>query len=79
MSHRISNERIDELYAAARAAGALGGQGDRRRWRRLPACCTAGEDRKHDVAAKMSELGASVEEFAFEHSGLRTWRVGGDD
>jgi D-glycero-alpha-D-manno-heptose-7-phosphate kinase len=77
MSQRISNERIDELYESARAAGAVGGKvtGAGGGGYLLLYC---GEDRKHEVAARMSELGAGVEEFAFEQAGLRTWRVGGD-
>lgn len=74
MSQRISNERIDQLYEAARNAGALGGKvtGAGGGGYLLLYC---GEGRKHDVAAKVGELRASVEEFAFEPSGLRTWRV----
>ena len=74
MSDRISNERIDELYAAARAAGAIGGKvtGAGGGGYLLLYCQS---DRKHHVAARMRELGASVDEFAFEHAGLRTWRV----
>ncbi len=77
MSHRISNERIDDLYEAARGAGALGGKvtGAGGGGYLLLYCRS---DRKHEVAAKMRELGAGVEEFAFEGAGLRTWRVNGD-
>jgi D-glycero-alpha-D-manno-heptose-7-phosphate kinase len=75
MSDRISNDRIEELYAAARAAGALGGKvtGAGGGGYLLLYC----DDRKHEVAARMQELGADVDEFAFEPAGLRTWRVGG--
>lgn len=74
MSDRISNERIEELYAAARAAGALGGKvtGAGGGGYLLLYCR---DDRKHEVAARMRELGAVAEEFAFEAAGLRTWRV----
>ena len=74
MSDRISNARIEELYEEGRKAGALGakvtgaGGGGY-----LLFYCEAG--RKHRVAARMLELGATVEEFAFEPDGLRTWRV----
>ena len=74
MSARISNPRIEELYEEARKAGALGGKvtgaggGGY-----LLFFCDPG--RKHRVAARMLELGASVEEFAFEPEGLRSWRV----
>jgi D-glycero-alpha-D-manno-heptose-7-phosphate kinase len=77
MSDRISNDRIEELYAAARAAGALGGKvtGAGGGGYVLLYCR---HDRKHEVAARMRQLGASVEEFAFEEAGLRTWRADGD-
>jgi D-glycero-alpha-D-manno-heptose-7-phosphate kinase len=77
MSDRISNERIDTLYSAARNAGALGGKvaGAGGGGYLLLYCR---HDRKHDVANRMTELGASVSDFAFEHSGLRTWRADGD-
>lgn len=74
MSDRISNPRIEKLYAAARASGAIGGKvtgaggGGY-----LLLYCHA--DRKHQVAGRMRELGATVDEFAFERAGLRTWRV----
>ena len=35
-------------------------------------------DRKHKVAERMLELGADVDEFAFEPNGLRTWRADDD-
>lgn len=74
MSDRISNARIEELYDAARAAGAIGGKvtGAGGGGYLLLYCRY---DRKHDVAARMRELGATVDEFAFEASGLRTWRA----
>lgn len=76
MSDRITNDRIDELYKSARASGALGGKviGAGGGGYLLLYCRG---DNKHEVAAKMRELGADVDEFAFEHSGLRTWRVNG--
>lgn len=77
MSDRISNDRIEELYTEARAAGALGGKvtGAGGGGYVLLYCRY---DRKHHVAARMIELGASVDEFAFEPNGLRTWRVDDD-
>ena len=77
MSDRISNDRIDELYAAARDAGALGGKvtGAGGGGYLLLYCR---HDRKHDVADRMERLGSGVTEFAFEDAGLRTWRVGDD-
>jgi D-glycero-alpha-D-manno-heptose-7-phosphate kinase len=77
MSDRISNERIEQLYAAARTAGAIGGKvtGAGGGGYLLLYCR---HDRKHEVAACMRELGAAVDEFAFEGAGLRTWRADGD-
>lgn len=74
MSSRISTERIEELYEAARGAGALGGKvtGAGGGGYMLMYCRPGA---KHKVAARMLELGADVEEFAFEPNGLRTWRV----
>jgi D-glycero-alpha-D-manno-heptose-7-phosphate kinase len=76
LSPRISNDHIDELYAQAREAGAIGGKvaGAGGGGYLLLYC---GDDRKHAVAARMQELGASVSDFAFEGSGLRTWRANG--
>jgi D-glycero-alpha-D-manno-heptose-7-phosphate kinase len=77
MSDRISNDRIEQLYAEARAAGALGGKvtGAGGGGYVLLYCRY---DRKHQVAARMIKLGATVDEFAFEPNGLRTWRVDAD-
>jgi D-glycero-alpha-D-manno-heptose-7-phosphate kinase len=74
MSKRISTDRIEELYEEARKAGALGGKvtGAGGGGYMLMYCSTGA---KHKVAARMLELGADVEEFAFEPEGLRTWRV----
>jgi D-glycero-alpha-D-manno-heptose-7-phosphate kinase len=76
MSSRISNSRIDELYDAAREAGAMGGKvtGAGGGGYLLLYCRP---ERKHQVAARMEQLGAGVAEFAFEDAGLRTWRVNG--
>jgi D-glycero-alpha-D-manno-heptose-7-phosphate kinase len=77
MSARISNPRIEQLYEEARRAGAIGGKvtGAGGGGYVLLYCRY---DRKHQVADRMIELGASVDEFAFEPNGLRTWRVDDD-
>lgn len=77
MSDRITNPYIDELYDAARAAGAIGGKvtGAGGGGYLLLYCR---HDRKHEVARRVRELGAVVDEFAFETAGLRTWRVDDD-
>jgi len=74
MSTRISSEHIDELYEAAMKVGALGGKvtGAGGGGFMLFYCRY---DRKHRVADRLTELGAEVAEFAFEPSGLRTWRA----
>lgn len=73
MSPRIPNSRIDQLYATAREAGAIGGK--------VTGAGGGGYmvfycryDRKHHVAAALREAGAEIDDFAFEHRGLRTWR-----
>jgi D-glycero-alpha-D-manno-heptose-7-phosphate kinase len=74
MSDRISNERIDELYEEARKAGAMGGKvtGAGGGGYVLLYCDA---DRKNEVADRMIQLDAAVDEFAFEPLGMRTWRV----
>lgn len=77
MSPRISSPELDNLYAAAKAEGALGGKitGAGGGGYMLLYCQY---DRKHRVAERMTELGCAVENFAFEPAGLQTWRVNGD-
>ena len=72
MSPKISTGFIDEAYAAARRAGALGGKGT-----------GAGGggymlfycefQKKHRVAEALTRMGGQVTEFAFEPEGLTTW------
>lgn len=73
MSPRIPNGFIDELYETAREAGALGGK--------VTGAGGGGYmvfycryDRKHHVAADLRAAGAEIDDFAFEHRGLRAWR-----
>jgi D-glycero-alpha-D-manno-heptose-7-phosphate kinase len=74
MSDRISTPRIEELYEEARKAGAVGAKvtGAGGGGYLLIYC---GNGSKHKVAARMLDLGADVEEIAFEPEGLRTWRA----
>ena len=74
MSDRISSEQIDELYAEAMKVGALGGKvtGAGGGGFMLFYCRY---DRRHRVADRLNEMGASVADFAFEPNGLRTWRA----
>ena len=76
LSDRITNSRIDELYAEACAAGAVGGKvtGAGGGGFLLIYC---GDRARHDVAARLVEMGAHVDDFAFEPEGLRTWRAHG--
>jgi D-glycero-alpha-D-manno-heptose-7-phosphate kinase len=74
MSDRISNEHIDDMYEAARSEGALGGKvtGAGGGGFMLFYCDYRS---KHRVAERLSRMGARVDEFAFEHEGMRTWRA----
>jgi len=77
MSDRISNDRIDEMYEEARRHGAIGGKvtGAGGGGFMLFYCDYRS---KHKVAAVLERLGATVQEFAFEQEGLRTWRASGE-
>ncbi len=71
-SDKISNERIDTLYEAARAAGAVGGKvlgagGDGY----LLLYCSPG--RQRHVIDELSLRGAKLEVFDFLDRGLQTW------
>jgi D-glycero-alpha-D-manno-heptose-7-phosphate kinase len=74
MSDRISSSYIDEMYDEAMKLGALGGKvtGAGGGGYMLFYCRY---DRKHKIADRLIELGASVTEFAFEQEGMRTWRA----
>jgi D-glycero-alpha-D-manno-heptose-7-phosphate kinase len=74
LADAITNEAIDELYAAARRRGALGGKilGAGGGGHLLLYCPI---DRKSRIAAAMERLGARIVPFAFEGRGLQTWRV----
>lgn len=75
-SNRISTPEIDELYEAARGAGAVGGKvtGAGGGGHMLLFC---GFNSKHDVAAAMQRLGCDVRDVALQNEGLQTWRVQG--
>jgi D-glycero-alpha-D-manno-heptose-7-phosphate kinase len=72
MSAKISNPRIDAIYAAARAAGALGGK--------ISGAGGGGFmfffaefDRRHSVEAALRAEGAEPVHFGFTDAGLQTW------
>ena len=68
----ITTPQIDEMYAAARQAGAIGGKilGAGGGGYLLLYCPF---DRKHVVAATLERLGGQVVDFGFDWRGLQTW------
>jgi D-glycero-alpha-D-manno-heptose-7-phosphate kinase len=74
ISPRISNSRIDEIYAEARNHGAIGGKitGAGGGGYFLFYCLF---DKKHIVAERLRNMGVTPAEFAFERNGMQTWRV----
>lgn len=74
MSPEISNPQIDELYQAARKAGAIGGK--------LSGAGGGGFmmlycsfEKKHEVAETLKKMGCAIGDFSFDFHGLQTWRV----
>jgi D-glycero-alpha-D-manno-heptose-7-phosphate kinase len=70
----ITTPYIDELYEAARKAGAVGGK--------IAGAGGGGYilfyvpfDRRHKVTKTLTELGGQVLDFRFEPNGVETWRV----
>ena len=74
MSSKISNSELDALYETARRYGAIGGKisGAGGGGYMLLYCPY---DRKHKVQEKLTELGCTITDSAFEPSGLQVWRV----
>jgi D-glycero-alpha-D-manno-heptose-7-phosphate kinase len=72
MSPKITTTFIDEAYAEARRAGALGGKvtGAGGGGYMLLYCKY---DSKHEVRAALAALGAEAVDFQFDHAGLTTW------
>jgi D-glycero-alpha-D-manno-heptose-7-phosphate kinase len=71
-SSAISNPHIDRLYNEAQAAGAIGGKmngagGGGFMYLICPF------DRKPDVVARLTELGAEVSPVAFDFDGMQSW------
>jgi D-glycero-alpha-D-manno-heptose-7-phosphate kinase len=69
----ISNERIDSIYDAALANGAIGGK--------ISGAGGGGfmfficeYDRKHNVANELTKLGVDIVTYNFDKYGLQTWR-----
>ena len=74
MSDKISNPAIDEMYAEAIKAGAIGGK--------ISGAGGGGFmmiycqfDKKHKVAERLEQLGGEIIDFQFEERGLQTWRM----
>jgi len=74
MADGISNEIIDKIYEIARKNGALGGK--------ISGAGGGGfmfffsdADKKYDLVKALSENGAQIMNYNFEHNGLVTWRV----
>ena len=75
MASLISNERIDEMYEAARSAGALGGKvSGAGGGGYMFFYCPFGS--KPAVAAALERLGGRIVPFNFEFQGLQVWRAG---
>jgi D-glycero-alpha-D-manno-heptose-7-phosphate kinase len=74
MSARISSPELDELYEAARRAGAIGGKitGAGGGGYMLLYCQF---DRKHAIRDRLREMGVWMREVSLEPLGLQTWRV----
>jgi D-glycero-alpha-D-manno-heptose-7-phosphate kinase len=77
LSKKITNPRIDEMYAEARKLGVLGGKilGAGGGGYLLLYCPF---DRKHKVAEKLEDAGGQVVPFSFREDGLTTWSVSGE-
>jgi D-glycero-alpha-D-manno-heptose-7-phosphate kinase len=74
LSPRITNPQIDEFYEEARKKGALGGKitGAGGGGFMMFYCAF---EKRHIVAGQLQKMGAVPMEFAFEVTGLQTWRV----
>jgi D-glycero-alpha-D-manno-heptose-7-phosphate kinase len=77
LSKKITNSRIDELYADARKNGVLGGKilGAGGGGYLLLYCPF---DKKHKVAEGLEDAGGQVVPFSFREDGLTTWCVSGE-
>jgi len=72
MSPRITTPTIDEAYAEALKAGAIGGKVTGAGGGGFMLFyCRPGH--QHRIAARLTQMGLQPTEFAFDHEGLRTW------
>lgn len=74
MAHNISNERIEQIYDAARAAGATGGK--------ISGAGGGGfmifycpRNSRHPVIKTLLSFGGEVKNYSFTKYGLTTWRA----
>lgn len=72
MSTKITNPFIDELYTAARDAGAMGGKISGAGGGGFMFCFVK-FDRRHQVIKALEEHGAEIVHFGFTEKGLQTW------
>jgi D-glycero-alpha-D-manno-heptose-7-phosphate kinase len=74
MAPGITTPHIDELYAEARKAGAIGGKitGAGGGGHMLLYCPF---NKRHMVRERLSEMGTQVTDFRFDAAGMQTWRV----
>ncbi|HEY1769858.1 MAG TPA: hypothetical protein VGG02_06355 [Chthoniobacterales bacterium] len=74
MARGITTPRIDELYAEARKAGAIGGKitGAGGGGHLLLYCPF---NKRHIVKERLHALGTTVTDFRFDPVGMQTWRV----
>ena len=74
MAPGITTPRIDELYAEARKAGAIGGKiAGAGGGGHLMLYCPF--NKRHMVRERLSEMGTRVTDFRFDSVGMQTWRV----
>lgn len=76
-SNKITNPQIDDMYNAAKAAGAIGGK--------ISGAGGGGfmyficeYDTKYKVAQELQKLGAKVTDFMFEPEGVTSWSYDND-
>jgi D-glycero-alpha-D-manno-heptose-7-phosphate kinase len=72
LSPKITTPQIDEVYAEARKAGALGGKVTGAGGGGYVLLCCEYRSRQR-VAERLTELGVEVRDLAFSVDGLRTW------
>ena len=72
MAERISSPRIDAIYNAGRAAGALGGKVSGAGGGGFIFFFVA-PDRRHEVIKALEHAGSHVVQFGFTSEGLQTW------